>query len=135
MCPIGRGGANGPRPIIIPMSQHGPNNIRNERAGRKMTQERLASLLGCDTSTVQKLEAGRIPLTLTWMRRIAGVLGCDARDLIPATTPSPEAQGRALAEKAGLLVTMLQQGELPAALELMRSLSAQLETVLGSAKS
>ncbi|ASG21383.1 helix-turn-helix transcriptional regulator [Nitrospirillum viridazoti] len=119
--------------IIARMAQHGRNNIKIERERRGLTQEALAALTRCGPSTIQKLEAGRIPLTLIWMQRIAAALGCTARDLIPEEEPTAVRVARPYADKARLIATVLEHGELRAALEIVKGLEVELAAALSGA--
>lgn len=60
------------------------NRIQALRKARKWTQERLAEEVNPSTTseTISRLENGKIELTLDWMQRIAGALGCDPVDII-----------------------------------------------------
>jgi transcriptional regulator with XRE-family HTH domain len=46
------------------------------------SQQRLADAIGTSKVTVSDLELGKMQLTLDYMRRISGALGCAAPDLL-----------------------------------------------------
>jgi len=56
--------------------------IRRERVALKMTQERLAELVGVNPRTVQKIEAGKLNILVTTLARIQVALDCDWADLL-----------------------------------------------------
>ncbi len=56
--------------------------IRSERVALKMTQERLAELVGVNPRTVQKIEAGKLNILVTTLARIQAALDCDWDDLL-----------------------------------------------------
>lgn len=56
--------------------------IRRERVALKMTQERLAELVGVNPRTVQKIEAGKLNILVTTFARIQVALDCDWDDLL-----------------------------------------------------
>ena len=56
--------------------------IRSERVALKMTQERLAELVGVNPRTVQKIEAGKLNILVTTLARIQVALDCDWADLL-----------------------------------------------------
>lgn len=49
----------------------GPNYLRAWREYRKMTQERLAELVGTNANMIQYLETGERGLSSKWLRRLA----------------------------------------------------------------
>jgi transcriptional regulator with XRE-family HTH domain len=51
-------------------------NIRRERVAIGLTQERLAELSELAPRTIQKIEAGRITILITTLRRIQRAVGC-----------------------------------------------------------
>jgi len=51
-------------------------NLRHERKAMGLTQEKLAELTDLAPRTIQKIEAGRITILITTMRRLRKVLGC-----------------------------------------------------------
>ena len=58
-------------------------NVRRERVGKKLTQEKLAALVDLNPRTVQKIEAGVVNILLTTVLRIHKALGCDWGRLMP----------------------------------------------------
>jgi transcriptional regulator with XRE-family HTH domain len=57
-------------------------NIRRERLAAGLTQERLAELAELAPRTVQKIEAGRITILITTLRRIRRAIGCPSAALL-----------------------------------------------------
>jgi len=57
------------------------NAIRQHREGLKMSQERLAELLGIDRSAVAKWETGKAMPTADKLPELARILGCTIDDL------------------------------------------------------
>ena len=57
-------------------------NVRRERTGKCLTQERLAELVDLNIRTVQKIEAGQINILLTTLIRIQRALDCPWPKLI-----------------------------------------------------
>jgi transcriptional regulator with XRE-family HTH domain len=51
-------------------------NLRRERNGKDMTQERLAELAELNLRTVQKIEAGELNILLTTIQRLRAALKC-----------------------------------------------------------
>lgn len=68
------------------------NRIREFRAARGWSLQRLADASGTSKSQIDKLEKGERRLTVDWMVRLAKPLGCDPRELMDA-----EALGAAVA--------------------------------------
>jgi repressor LexA len=60
------------------------NRIRELRKARGLSQEELALRIGGDTSTstISRIEAGRINLTQAWLEKIGSALGVNPIDLI-----------------------------------------------------
>jgi len=58
-------------------------NVRRERTGLKITQEKLAELVDLNIRTVQKIEAGEINILITTACRIQWALGCPWEKLMP----------------------------------------------------
>lgn len=57
-------------------------NLRRERAARKITQEKLAELAQLNIRTVQKIEAGQTNILITTAKRIQKVIGCPWESLL-----------------------------------------------------
>ncbi len=57
-------------------------NIRRERVARALTQEKLAELAGLAPRTIQKIEAGRITILITTLRRLRTAIGCPYEALL-----------------------------------------------------
>lgn len=57
-------------------------NIRRERDAAKLTQEKLAELSDLAPRTIQKIEAGRITILITTLRRLQKAIGCSYSDLL-----------------------------------------------------
>lgn len=51
-------------------------NVRRQRVGRGITQEKLAELMEVNSRTVQKIEAGKLNILLTTVWRLQAALGC-----------------------------------------------------------
>ena len=59
------------------------NQIREIRRAKGLTQEQLADAIGRDVTTINKLEKGRMKLTVDYMLKISEVLGVKAGSLLP----------------------------------------------------
>lgn len=70
-----------------------PNRIAALRNERDLTQPELAERIGCNHSTISRLESGRRKLTLEWMEKIAAALGCQPADLLHSGPRSPHKGG------------------------------------------
>jgi transcriptional regulator with XRE-family HTH domain len=57
-------------------------NVRRERTGKNLTQERLAEMADLYPRTIQKIEAGKLNILLTTMLRIQEALGCNWESLL-----------------------------------------------------
>ncbi len=62
------------------------NHIREYRAARSWSLQKLADACQTSKSQIDKLEKGQRRLTVEWMVRLAKPLGCDPRDLLLAPT-------------------------------------------------
>ena len=51
-------------------------NLRRERSGRAITQQKLAELADLNIRTVQKIEAGKINILITTALRLQRAVGC-----------------------------------------------------------
>lgn len=51
-------------------------NLRRERSGKGLTQQRLAELTDLNVRTIQKIEAGKINILVTTAMRLQKALGC-----------------------------------------------------------
>lgn len=58
------------------------NRISELRNARKISQDRLAEMVGTGRSQIVKLERGERRLTVEWMERIARALQCDPAELL-----------------------------------------------------
>jgi transcriptional regulator with XRE-family HTH domain len=58
------------------------SNVRNLRLRSKLTQERLAELIGVNPRTVQKIEAGKLNILATTLGRLQAALGCSWEELM-----------------------------------------------------
>ncbi|MDR2673390.1 MAG: helix-turn-helix domain-containing protein [Opitutaceae bacterium] len=74
-------------------------NIRRERVARGLTQEKLAELAELAPRTVQKIEAGRITILITTLRRLRQAIGCPYEALLREGVCRPAAS-QGTAEKA-----------------------------------
>lgn len=57
-------------------------NVRRERTGMRMTQEKLAELADLNIRTVQKIEAGDINILVTTLFRLQRALHCEWNRLL-----------------------------------------------------
>jgi len=57
--------------------------LRSRRKELKISQDDLALLSGIDRSYVGRIERGEVSVTLEKVYRLAKVLQCDARELLP----------------------------------------------------
>jgi transcriptional regulator with XRE-family HTH domain len=58
------------------------NNIRGERARRRMTQKQLAEQCGWPRTAIHDVEIGRRKLTLDEMACLCRAFGCDLAELV-----------------------------------------------------
>jgi transcriptional regulator with XRE-family HTH domain len=58
------------------------DNLRTARKAAGLTQEQLAELADLAPRTIQKIEAGRLNILITTLRRIRKVLGCPYHHLL-----------------------------------------------------
>ncbi|MBT2748276.1 helix-turn-helix transcriptional regulator [Lysobacter sp. ISL-42] len=58
------------------MTREGVNRIRELREARRLSLEELADLVGTSNQQISHLENGRRRLTVDWLQRIGGALGC-----------------------------------------------------------
>lgn len=56
-------------------------NVRQQRRAAGLTQEKLAELAELAPRTIQKIEAGRLNVLVTTLRRIRTAIGCRYDDL------------------------------------------------------
>jgi transcriptional regulator with XRE-family HTH domain len=59
------------------------DNIRRERTGKRMAQQRLAELADLNIRSVQRIEAGEIAVLFSTMVRIRKALDCPWERLVP----------------------------------------------------
>lgn len=57
--------------------------VQAERLSHKITQEKLAEIIGVSSRTYQSIEAGEINVPSTTVARIQKALGCDWNRLLP----------------------------------------------------
>jgi transcriptional regulator with XRE-family HTH domain len=58
------------------------DSIRRERVLQRITQERLAEMVGLHPRTVQKIEAGKVNILLTTFIRLQRALRCPWETLL-----------------------------------------------------
>jgi DNA-binding XRE family transcriptional regulator len=58
-------------------------NVRRQRVGQHITQEKLAEMADLNIRTIQKIEAGELNLLITTAARIQRSLSCDWNQLVP----------------------------------------------------
>jgi transcriptional regulator with XRE-family HTH domain len=68
-------------------------NIRRERVAGGLTQEKLAELAELAPRTIQKIEAGRITILVTTLRRLRRAIGCPYEALLREEIRCHGAQG------------------------------------------
>lgn len=56
--------------------------IRLQREAAELTQEKLAELADLAPRTIQKIEAGRITILITTLRRLRKAMGCSYDNLL-----------------------------------------------------
>ena len=67
-------------------------NTRRLRGGAALSQERLAELVGCATTYVQRVEAGAANPTMSFIAALAYGLGADPSELLlPPQDPGESA--------------------------------------------
>lgn len=71
-----------PTPSFSSQLKQFGGNVRRERTGRGMTQEKLAEFADLNIRTVQKIEAGDINILITTLYRIQKAIGCDWNKLL-----------------------------------------------------
>jgi len=70
-----------PSSLSLQLKKFGAN-VRRERTGMGMTQEKLAELADLNIRTVQKIEAGDINILITTLFRLHRVLDCEWERLL-----------------------------------------------------
>jgi transcriptional regulator with XRE-family HTH domain len=68
--------------IAAELSRFGAN-VRRERTGRNITQEKLAERADLNIRTLQKIEAGELNVLITTAARIRRALACPWDKLMP----------------------------------------------------
>jgi transcriptional regulator with XRE-family HTH domain len=58
------------------------DNVRRERVLQRITQERLAEMVGLHPRTIQKIEAGKVNILLTTFVRLQRALRCPWETLL-----------------------------------------------------
>jgi transcriptional regulator with XRE-family HTH domain len=58
------------------------DNVRRERVLQRITQERLAEMVGLHPRTIQKIEAGKVNILLTTFIRLQRALRCSWETLL-----------------------------------------------------
>jgi transcriptional regulator with XRE-family HTH domain len=58
------------------------DNVRRERVLQRITQERLAEMVGLHPRTIQKIEAGKVNILLTTFIRVQRALRCPWETLL-----------------------------------------------------
>ncbi len=71
------------------MSDRPKNRIEEIRKARGYSMEELAQRANTTASQINKLEKGRVSLTLEWMYRLANALDCHWSELPADTPPAP----------------------------------------------
>jgi repressor LexA len=61
-----------------------PNRIRQMRESRKLSQQKLAELVGTSQPQINRLETGERGLDQSWLFKLAQALRCQPADLLPA---------------------------------------------------
>lgn len=57
-------------------------NVRERRKAVNLTQERLAELADLAPRTIQKIEAGKIDILISTLRRVRAAIGCRFDELL-----------------------------------------------------
>ncbi|BDY07063.1 helix-turn-helix transcriptional regulator [Ferrimonas sp. YFM] len=57
--------------------------LRQQRKAAGISQEKLANIAKVDRSYVGRIERGEVNLTLDMLYKLADVIGCDAKALLP----------------------------------------------------
>jgi len=71
-----------PKKIFDPWLKVVGDNLRTARKAAGLTQEKLAELSDLAPRTIQKIEAGRITILITTLRRIRKVVRCSYNSLL-----------------------------------------------------
>ena len=61
-----------------------PNKIRQYRKARGWTLEELGLRVGCSHATIFDLEAGKLRLSVEWMRKLSQAMSTDEEPLLPS---------------------------------------------------
>ncbi|PWC54253.1 helix-turn-helix transcriptional regulator [Azospirillum sp. A26] len=59
-----------------------PNKLKELRKQRKLSEDRLAEIVGTGRSTIVKLQNGTLPITVEWAEKLASALGCKPWDML-----------------------------------------------------
>lgn len=65
-----------------PIYHNGMNRLRSIRTAKKLSQQKLADLVGTSAPQINRLEKSRRKLTVEWLERIAPHLGCEPYELV-----------------------------------------------------
>lgn len=64
------------------------NRLKILRKEAQLSLDKLGELVGSTRSTIQKLETGKMEMTVTWMRRLGKALKKDPIELITSAAPN-----------------------------------------------
>ena len=74
----------------VPVARYLAANIRARRIRLDLTQEQLAECIGLGVKHMQKIEAGKVDVTISMVAKLASVLRTVPDQLLlPATLPPP----------------------------------------------
>jgi transcriptional regulator with XRE-family HTH domain len=61
------------------------SNLRRERVGRSISQQKLALLAGLNVRTICKIEAGQLKIRWQTIQRLRQAIGCSLAQLVERT--------------------------------------------------
>ena len=80
------------------MTKELPNRLRLIRKRRRLSQQQLGAMVGCNSQQISKLETGALRLSLPWIAKLSHALSCEPHELLPEShTPKLDSE-RALLE-------------------------------------
>jgi transcriptional regulator with XRE-family HTH domain len=74
-------------PAQVELLQAIGGNVRRLRQRAKLTQERLAELVGINPRTIQKIEAGKLNILATTLARLQAAWDCRGEELMRVAEP------------------------------------------------
>ena len=106
-----------------------PNRLKQLRTSKDWSLQKLADLVGCTHSTIDKFEKGATTLTVEWAMRIAPALGVHWTALFEDSPAHLDARLAELNE----LTARLKPDQIPLVVQLLRQLTDEHQLKQSSA--